>query len=112
MRRAWTGRDHDALRPHRFRLGYRNLIVAANLDLRSQFAEILDQVIGKRIVVIEYEDQASSPSSNRLSPEFEAFLADARPTSRRNVHPGAEDELPQMGSLLPDGGIDRLVLLH
>src|SRR3982074_1417338 len=79
MRRAWTGRDHDALRPHRFRLGYRNLIVAANLDLRSQFAEILDQVIGERIVVTEYEDQAASPSSNRLSPEFAGLFCRTRP---------------------------------
>src|SRR5258708_1922178 len=70
MRRARARRNHDALRAHRLGIGYRNLIVAANLDLGSQFAEILDQVIGKRIVVIEYEDQASSPSSNRLSPEF------------------------------------------
>src|SRR5579871_370370 len=37
------------------------LIVTANLDLYAQFTEILDEVIGKRIVVIQDEDHVRLP---------------------------------------------------
>jgi len=47
LRRAWTGRDHDALRLHSFNFSHRHLIVAANLNPRPEFPEILNQVIGK-----------------------------------------------------------------
>ena len=33
-----------------------DLIVASNLDLRPEFAQVLDEVVGKRVVVIEHED--------------------------------------------------------
>ena len=36
LRRARTGRDHDALRVHGLDLGNRDLVVAAHLDLRAQ----------------------------------------------------------------------------
>ena len=56
LRRAWAGRNDDALRLHRFNIGDCELIVAANLNLGAEFAEILNQVIGKGIVVVENED--------------------------------------------------------
>ena len=56
LRSAWTGRDDDALRLHCLDLGNGNLIVAANFDLRAEFPEILNQVVSKRIVVVENED--------------------------------------------------------
>jgi hypothetical protein len=56
LRRAGPGRNQDALWPHGFDGGDRHLVVAANLDLSAQFAKILDQVVGKRIVVVEHED--------------------------------------------------------
>ena len=34
----------------------RDLIVASNLDLRTELTQILDEVVGKRVVVIEHED--------------------------------------------------------
>jgi hypothetical protein len=37
----------------------RHLIVAAYFDLGAQLSQILDQVVGKRIVIIENEDQRS-----------------------------------------------------
>ena len=45
--RAWAGRNDDVLRLHRFNIGNCELIVAANLHLCAEFAEILNQVIGK-----------------------------------------------------------------
>ena len=35
----------------------RDLIVAAHFDLRAQFADVLDEVVGEGIVVIEDENQ-------------------------------------------------------
>src|SRR5580700_674364 len=56
LRRARTGRNHNALRLHRFNVTHTDLIVAADLNLRTEFPEILNQVIGKRVVVVENED--------------------------------------------------------
>src|SRR5579864_7210393 len=61
MRRAWAGRDDDALGTHALNFVHGNLVVAAHLDLCAQFAEVLDQVVGEGIVVVEYEDQATAP---------------------------------------------------
>ena len=57
MRRAWAGRDDDLFRPHRFDFLDRDLIVAPHFHIGAQFSEILDQVVGERIVVVEDENQ-------------------------------------------------------
>ena len=54
--RARAGREHDPLRTHGLHLGRRHLVVAPHLDLRPQFTQILHQVVGKRIVVVEDEN--------------------------------------------------------
>ena len=56
LRRAGTGGDHDALRLHRVNLCNCDLIVATHLDFGTKFPKILNQVIGKGIVVVENED--------------------------------------------------------
>src|ERR1700720_1067946 len=56
LRGAGARRNHDALRLHIFDVGDRDLVVAANLDRRPEFPEVLNQVIGKRIVIVENED--------------------------------------------------------
>ncbi len=61
LRRTRSRRDHDALRLHRLDLSNRDLVVAANLNLRAQFPEILNQVVGKGIVVVENEDHGHHP---------------------------------------------------
>src|SRR5208337_4953175 len=53
---AWSRRNDDALGVHRLDLADRHFVVAANLDLGAQFAEVLDEVVSERIVVIEDED--------------------------------------------------------
>src|SRR5207249_644540 len=51
--RSW--RNHDSIWPdRRFNLVNGDLIVAADLDPLAQFAEILDQVVSERIVIIDY----------------------------------------------------------
>ena len=56
LRRARAGRDHDALRLHGFDIGNRELIVSANFDLGTEFSEVLNQVVGKGIVIVENKD--------------------------------------------------------
>jgi len=53
---AGAGRNDNALGTHRFNVTNFYLIVAAHLNQRAQFADVLDQVVSKRIVVIEDED--------------------------------------------------------
>jgi len=57
LRRAWTGRNDNAVRLHYLNVGDCNLIVPANLNLGAEFPEILNEVVGKRIVIVENEDQ-------------------------------------------------------
>src|SRR6266567_6195738 len=53
--------DDYAFGPHVLDLGHCYLIVAANLHFGAQFAEVLHQVVGERVVVVEYENQESKP---------------------------------------------------
>jgi hypothetical protein len=62
LRRARTGRDYDALRSQGFNLSNRNLIVASHLNLRAEFSKILNEVVGKGIVIVEYEDHGNRPA--------------------------------------------------
>jgi len=59
VRRARPRRDDDSLRSHRFYFFHRDLIVASDLDLRSELANVLDEVVGERIVVVENENQGT-----------------------------------------------------
>ena len=56
LRSTGSGGNDDALRVHRLDLADGHFVVAANLNLGAQFAKVLDEVIGERIVVIEDED--------------------------------------------------------
>src|SRR5712691_2416557 len=56
LRRAGAGGDDDALRLHIFDFSNRDPVVAANLDCGPEFPEILDEVEGKGIVIVENED--------------------------------------------------------
>src|SRR6266566_1771069 len=56
LRRAWARRNHDLLRLAAGNLFHGNLVVAMHLHLAAQLAEILRQVVGKRVVVVEQQD--------------------------------------------------------
>jgi hypothetical protein len=56
LRGAGAGREENALRVHGFDFHYGELVVAADYHLGSQFPQILDEVIGEGIVVVEDED--------------------------------------------------------
>jgi hypothetical protein len=76
VRRARPRRDHDSLRSQSLNLAYRHLIIAANLDFGAQLADVLHQVVGKRIVIIEYENQAAALL---ISDYTGAAISDRRP---------------------------------
>src|SRR5713101_2359732 len=61
LRSAGSGRNHDARGVHRLDLSDRHFVVAANLYPGAQFAQVLDEVVSERIVVIEDEDHGKRP---------------------------------------------------
>src|SRR5258708_3345458 len=56
LRRARTGRDDDTLGLATGNLFDRNFVVAMDFDLATQLAEVLREVVGKRIVVVEKQN--------------------------------------------------------
>ena len=53
-----TGRNDDLLGMHVVNLLDRDLVVAAYFDVGAQLSDVLDQVIGKRIVIVENENKS------------------------------------------------------
>ena len=62
VRRARPRRDQDFIRT-KLRLGLfnRHLVVAANRDLLAKLAQVLNEVVSKRIVVVYYKDDDLHP---------------------------------------------------
>src|SRR6185437_7093704 len=56
LRGARPGRNQDTFRTQSFYSLHRDLIVAAHHDFRSQLTQILHQVVGEGIVIIENKD--------------------------------------------------------
>jgi hypothetical protein len=52
---------------HRFDLFDGHFVVAANLNPSAQFAQVLDEVVSKRIVVIEDKDHSFIVAAKRSS---------------------------------------------
>jgi len=62
VRRAGARRDNDLLRVHSFNVFHCHLVVAAHFDLFAKFSNVLDEVVGERIVVVEDEYQFRVPA--------------------------------------------------
>jgi hypothetical protein len=56
VRRAGTRRNDNGFRLKLLYLLAGNLIIANHLYLPAQFAQVLDQVVGERIVVVDHQD--------------------------------------------------------
>ena len=56
LRPARTRRDADSLRTQRLNFSDGDLVVAFYHDFAVQHAEILDEVVGNRVVVIDDQD--------------------------------------------------------
>jgi hypothetical protein len=55
-RRARPGRNHDAPGIQQRHLIHRGLVVAQHFHLRAELAQVLHQVVGERIVVVDHTD--------------------------------------------------------
>src|SRR5207244_11774264 len=64
LRRTRPGRDDDPLRPQRLHLRHADLVVPPHLHRRPQLAQVLVEVVGERVVVIEQQDHRAPPLSN------------------------------------------------
>src|SRR3989344_1891704 len=61
--RAGTGREHQAVGLHGGDLVEGDLVVAHHLDLFAQFAEVLHQVEGEAVVVVDHQQHERIPQS-------------------------------------------------
>ena len=55
LRRAWAGRDDDRARRERLDLGHADLVVANHLDVFAELGEVLHQIEGEGIVVVDHQ---------------------------------------------------------
>src|SRR5713101_7141943 len=83
LRRTRTGGNHDAFRLPPGNLFNGNLVVAMHFDLATQLAEVLREVVGKLIVVVEKQNHNGLNST--MPKNEERFLASLEMT----VLPGA-----------------------
>ncbi len=56
LRATWAWRNADAFGCERVDLGDRDFVVSLHNNLATQDPEILDEVVGKRVVVIDDQD--------------------------------------------------------
>jgi hypothetical protein len=86
---------------HRLDLGNRDLIVAPHLNLGPKFPKILNQVVGKRIVVVENEYHGTI---------LIAFYTWTRACCllglELSVDAAGSSDSPERATRLPNGGID------
>src|ERR1700685_991150 len=61
--RAWTGRDHAALIRALEQLVHAGPVVADDVDLGPQLAEVLHEVVSERVVVVEDQDPWTGPDA-------------------------------------------------
>src|ERR1044071_6950672 len=62
VRRAGARREHDVRRSQRRDFVYRDLVVAEHSHLRAELAQVLREVVGERVVVVDQRDHAASTS--------------------------------------------------
>src|SRR5260370_30386101 len=67
LRRARSGRDNNLLGLQALQLTHRNLIVAAHLNLFTHLPEILHQVAGEGVVIIEHKNHRIRPNTFLLA---------------------------------------------
>src|SRR3954463_6699532 len=60
VRGAGPGRDDDAVPPAPEQIVDRGGVVAHRLDLRPQLAQVLDEVVGEGVVVVDHQDMKKS----------------------------------------------------
>src|SRR5262249_53624084 len=59
IRGAWAGREHDGVRIGLDHVRRRKLVVAVNHDLRAQLTQIVEQVEGEAVVIVDQDDHGT-----------------------------------------------------
>src|SRR5690606_37048927 len=80
---ARTGRDDDTARLHPLDLFDRDLVVASDDRIRTQLAQILDEVERERVVVVD--DQQHGASARRKGLPVDAGRLDDRPAKDKEA---------------------------
>src|SRR5690606_21089430 len=65
--RAGARRDHDVARRHGFDAGEIDLVVADHAHVGAQFPEVLHEVPGEGIVVVDHQQHQKDPDSASLT---------------------------------------------
>ncbi len=63
IRHSRTGRDDDTLRAQRVDLIEVDRIVAYGVNLLTEFAQVLDEIEGERVVVVDHQQHGPASSS-------------------------------------------------
>src|SRR5512144_86102 len=56
---AWTGRQNNRVRPRRHHVGNRDLVVAMHGDVRSKPSQIVEEIEGEAVVIVDEDDHVS-----------------------------------------------------
>src|SRR5437867_6405696 len=90
-RRAGTRRDDDRVGTERLDLVESDGVVAPHVDLGAELAEVLDEVVGERIVVIHHQEPLRSAGRHSASASRTAWsIARALLTHSRCSDSGSE----------------------
>jgi len=72
--RARTGRKKDALRSKFGNLLDRDLVIPVNHDITTALADVLDQIVGERVVIIDHENHWLGIPESSEDAEAEATI--------------------------------------
>src|ERR1019366_5287042 len=93
LRSARPGRNDDTFRPHRVDLANANLVIATHLDRSAQFAQVLDKVVGKRVVVVANEDHDAIVAVETRESQVSRFQSFNVSRSTKTIHDSDRGEL-------------------
>src|SRR5690606_1008552 len=65
---AWARRDHDTVRVHRQSLWHVKRVIAPDGDFSPGFAQIMHEVPGEAVVIVDQKDHCLALASERFPP--------------------------------------------
>src|SRR5208283_706468 len=86
MRRAGAGREHDRVRASGHHVIDADLVIAMHGDPRAKLAEIMDEIEGEAVVIIDQRDVghgSTGPDRERQSLPNALFAPNGRPLQRK-----------------------------
>ena len=87
VRRAGAGREHDRVRIGGDHVARGHLVVAMHGDLRPQLAEIVDEVEGEAVVIVDQDNHAPGQGLDAVYEAGEQGVKDGRAETCRGDEP-------------------------